>query len=141
MSCAYSFFQNLATAQLINNRRPSEDTSIAPESPTLSSNDHSPEKPIQIATALRVSRPNAPFTSTTSALQVTDFPGRSTAVPKLVKRDSIGDEDSRGVVTSSPGWRKRVKAPDSGMGSEASVFSAAWIEVEDSAILQVTFIC
>lgn len=55
-------------------------------------------------------------------------------MPKLVKRDSIGDENSRGVVTSSPGWRKRVKVPDSGVGSDGSL-STAWIEVEDAAIL------
>ncbi|KAL8283286.1 hypothetical protein RQP46_005696 [Phenoliferia psychrophenolica] len=96
---------------------------------STASNDHSPEKAAVVSTATRVAPP-----------AVAPAP----APPMLVRGDSLrasserpngsSEEDGGGVraLGPSPAWRKRVKVPDSGVGSDSSM-SSAWIDIEDAS--------
>lgn len=54
--------------------------------------------------------------------------------PLVLRSDQIGRREAFDPADSpspSTGWKKRAKAVDSGMGSDASM-SSAWLDVEDA---------
>lgn len=96
-----------------------------------------PTEKASFATATRVTRPE-PTTptrvSTKSQNGSPGFVGRNTATPVLVRGESLLRDDS--PKGASPGWRKRVKVPDSGVGSDCSL-SSVWIDLEDALVSYV----
>lgn len=129
--------QNLATVKLakLNGSTSTVDSaSTLPQSPTSTSSlDHSPDK-VAFSTATRVSRLEPATPPNHSPSSSVAYPGRQTATPVLFKVDLA--DDAR--VAGSPSWRKRVKVPDSGVGSDCSL-SSVWIDLEDALALYVLY--
>lgn len=116
-------------------------SSPPPDSPTPSL-DHAPET-ASVATATRVVRSDS---SPTMSSEAPVFATTTTA--RLVRSDSIVRTEKKAMVeleqqvvavpespppNASQPWRRRVKVPDSGVGSDSSM-SSGWLDVEDALV-------
>lgn len=116
-------------------------SSSPPDSPTTSF-DHVPED-ASVVVATRVVRSDP---SPTLSLEAPVFATTTTA--RLVRSDSIVRAETKGkgeleqqdvaapespAPKAPPAWRRRVKVPDSGVGSDSSM-SSGWLDLEDALV-------
>ncbi|KAK4704827.1 hypothetical protein P7C70_g1391, partial [Phenoliferia sp. Uapishka_3] len=78
----------------------------------------------------------APMLVRGDSLRTLQRPRASTPTPKAERHESETPTDSPAATPlagPSPAWRKRVKIPDSGVGSDSSM-SSAWLDIEDALV-------
>lgn len=105
----------------------SGELSSGQSTPSITTPDNS--NPI-IATAQIVRRPDGTTSLTSRATEAESPLFARTVAPILVRSDSLR-ASPRPIPAQQQPWKKRGKAPDSGLGSDASM-SSAWLDVEDA---------